>query len=406
LPTCTDDVIEAVNFARAAGLRVAAQSTGHGAYALAAGDGTLLVKLENMRGVEIDAANATAKVEGGAQWGDVTAAASPHGLAALAGSAADVGVSGYTVGGGLSWLARKYGLSCNSVTAIEIVTPAGELVRADATENPDLFWAVRGGGGAFGVITGLELALYPVTEVFGGMMLWPIERDREVLNAWRQWVDTVPDEVTSLGRLLHFPPIPDIPEPFRGREFVGIEAVSLLDPAESEALIAPLRALGPEMDTFGMMPADRLAELHMDPPGPVPGLGNGIALTDVTPETIDTIVGIAGAGTGSPLISVEMRHCGGALSTAPQNAGSLPCVDGFTLYAVGIAPVPPLVEAVVGALGALIPALAPWNAERQVISWRETQTPGNELFGAQHERLLQVQAQIDPDGLMQSAHPL
>ncbi len=146
LPETADDVIAAVNYAREHGLRVAAQSTGHGANALAAGEGTLLVKMQNMRGVEIDPGARIARVEGGAQWGDVNGAAAAHGLAGLMGSAADVGVAGYTVGGGFSWLGRKYGLACNNVHAIEVVTADGELVRTDAEHNPDLFWAVRGGG--------------------------------------------------------------------------------------------------------------------------------------------------------------------------------------------------------------------------------------------------------------------
>jgi FAD/FMN-containing dehydrogenase len=406
-PETVDDVIAAVNYAREAGLRVAPQATGHGSYVLAAGDGTLVLKLGKMRGVEIDADAGIARVEGGAQWGDVTAASTQHGLVALAGSSADVGVAGYTTGGGLSWLARRHGLACNSVRAVEVVNAAGELVRADAETNPDLFWAVRGGGGAFGVITAFELELFPVEMVYGGAMLWPIERDTEVLQAWRTWVDTVPDEVTSLGRLLHLPPIPEIPEPFRGRDFVAVEAVCLLDAEEGAAMLEPLRALGPEIDLFGMMPGIALEKLHMDPEGPVPGIGEGLVLTDVTDETIEAAVRTAGHNSGSALVSFEFRHLGGAVARPAEGAGCLASLDeGFIAYGVGMTPVPPLVEAVKGSVSATFGALEPWRGARQLPSWRESVTAPAELFGTSYERLQTVKADVDPDNLFQSSHSL
>ena len=397
-PATVDEVIAAVNYARQAGLRVAPQATGHGSYVLAAGDGTMVVKLEKMRGVEIDVDSATARVQGGAQWGDVTAASTPHGLAALAGSSPDVGVAGYTTGGGISWLARRHGLACNAVRAVEIVTANGELVRADPDTNPDLFWAVRGGGGAFGVITAFELELFPVDMVYGGAMLWPIERDTEVLQAWREWIDTVPDEVTSLGRLLHLPPIPEIPEPFRGRDFVAVEAVCLMDAADGAAMLEPLRALGPEIDMFGMMPAAALEKLHMDPEGPVPGIGEGMVLADVTDETIDAAVRTAGNNSGSALVSFEFRHLGGAVARPSEGAGCLASLDDpFIAFGVGMTPVPPLVEAVKGSVSATFGALEPWRGKRQLPSWRESVTAPAEMFGTSYERLLTVKADVDPE---------
>ena len=147
-----------------------------------------------------------ARVAAGEVWLNVVGAAAEHGLAALAGSSPDVGVVGYTLGGGLSWLARKYGLAANSVTAVELVTAGGELVRADRENEPDLFWAVRGGGGSFGVVTAIEMELFPISEVFGGMMLFPIERASEVVATWRAWTDGVSEDVTSCARLLWLPP--------------------------------------------------------------------------------------------------------------------------------------------------------------------------------------------------------
>src|SRR3954466_3854849 len=315
IPETADDIVEVVRFARANGLRVAGQSTGHNAHPLAEGlESTVLVKTHRMRAVEIDAGARVARVEPGTLWMDVTQPAGEHGLAALAGSSADVGVTGYVLGGGISWLARKYGLATNNVVGIELVNADGDVVRASAGENPDLFWALRGGGGSFGIVTAIELELFPVKELYAGWLIFPMERADEVLNAWREWVETVPDEVTSVGRLLQIPPLPDIPEPLRGRRLVVVEAAMIMDEGEASKMLKPLRKLGPEMDTFATIPATGLQELHMDPPGPVPGKGDHMLLRDLTPAGIEKVVEVAGARSTSPLLSVEFRHLGGAVA--------------------------------------------------------------------------------------------
>src|SRR4051812_44382653 len=313
IPESAEDVVEIVRYARANGLRVAPQGTGHNAHPLAESLGyTVLLKTHRMRGVEIDTSARSARAEAGALWMDVTAPASELGLAPLAGSSPDVGVVGYSLGGGISWLARRYGLSANSVLAIELVDAGGDLVRASADENPELFWALRGGGGSFGVVTAIEIALYPVADLYAGWLIFPMERASEILPAWREWVETVPDEVTSIGRLLQVPPLPTIPEPLRGRRLVVVEAAMLMTEAEALELLAALRALGPEIDTFATIPAAGLQELHMDPPQPVPGLGDHLLMRDLTDEAIDKVVEVAGAESTSPLLSVEFRHLGGA----------------------------------------------------------------------------------------------
>ena len=217
MPGDAEEVAAAVRAAGAAGLRVAVQATGHGAGPRRNLEGTLLINTSRMRGASVDPASRTARVEAGAQWRDVGPLAAEHGLAALHGSAPDVGVVGYTLGGGVGWLGRRYGLAANSVTAIEVVTADGEAVRADADTEPDLFWALRGGG-SFGVVTALEFRLYPVESLNVGWLVWPWEEARRVLARWAEWTDTVPEEVTSIGRILQLPPLPDLPEAFRGRQ--------------------------------------------------------------------------------------------------------------------------------------------------------------------------------------------
>src|SRR6188508_1078204 len=254
LPETVDDVVAAVDHARAAGLRVVVQGTGHGAGSTPL-DGALLINMARMTGVEVDAGTQTARVAGGALWRDVVEAAVEHGLTALHGSAGDVGVVGYSLGGGIGWLARKHGLSASSVLSAVVVTADGEVVQADHETNPDLFWALRGGGGSFGIVTEVEIALYPVAEAYAGWLAWPVERAVGVLARWAEWTKDAPDEVTSVGRLLQVPPAPEVPEPLRGRRLVVVEAAFLGDERAGRELLGPLRTLGPEIDTFGVVPA-------------------------------------------------------------------------------------------------------------------------------------------------------
>jgi FAD/FMN-containing dehydrogenase len=185
-------------------------------------------------------------------------------------------------------------VAANSVTAVELVTPDGRLLRADADHEPDLFWAVRGGGGSVGVVTALTMELYPVAELYAGALFFGIERTSEVLHAWREWTDTVPDEVTSMGRLLRLPPLPEVPELLRGRAFALVEAAYLGDAAAGAGLVRPLRELGPELDTFATIPAPALSRLNVDPEQPIPSVGDGALLTDFPAAAIDTLVALAG----------------------------------------------------------------------------------------------------------------
>jgi FAD/FMN-containing dehydrogenase len=406
LPESADDVIAVVRWARLRGLRVAPQGTGHNALPLGSLAHTVLVKTERMRGVEIDPQAQIARVEAGVIWAEVSDAAAEHGLAALAGSAPDVGVVGYSLGGGISWLARRYGLAADSVTAVELVNADGELIRADAEHHADVFWALRGGGGSFGVVTALEFKLYPIAEVYAGVLFFPLERGAEVLRAWRRWVDDVPDEVTSIGRFLQFPPIPDIP--LAGKSFAVVEATSLLGQAATDELLRPLRELGPAKDTFATMPVQELQHVHMDPKHPVSGFGDSLLLADLTDAAIDALVRAAGAGSGSPLLSVELRHMGGALSRRARGAGALATIDGsFLMFAVGATPNAELSAAVKAHVEVVQAALAPWDSGRMHLNLAQRRERGERLFGdAVYRRLQAVKAAVDPDDVFRSNHPI
>ena len=408
LPETANDVAAVVRLSRSHGLRIAAQGTGHNAAPLGDLADTILVKTSRMRGVAIDPALRLARVEAGVLWIEVTAKAAEHGLAALAGSSPDVGVVGYTLGGGISWLGRKYGLSTNNVSAIEVVTADGELVRADRNNHADLFWALRGGGGSFGVVTAIELELFPIATVHAGWLIWPMERADEVLRAYSEWVETVPDEITSVGRLLRVPPLPDIPEPVRGRELVVVEATYLGDEAGAAELLRPLRALEPELDTFATIPVSTLSKLHMDPEHPVPGIGDGMLLTELSPEAVGAVVDAAGAESGSPLLSVEIRHLGGALARTSDRHGALDRLDaGFAMYAIGVPVTPEIGEAVKAGIARVHAALAPWDARQMYLNFADhAREPGRFHSAGAYGRLREIKARYDRSDVFRSNHPI
>lgn len=406
LPETVDDVVDVVEHARLVGLKVAVQGTGHGAGAPL--DGTLLVNTSRMTGVEIDPVARVARVAAGTIWADVVDAAVPHGLTALHGSASDVGVVGYSLGGGVGWLARKHGLSSSSVLAAEVVTAGGEVVRADPETNADLFWALRGGGGSFGVVTEVEIALYPASEVYAGWLMWPIDRAEDVLAAWADWTRNAPDEVTSIGRLLQIPPIPEMPEPLRGRQLVVVEAAYLGDERSGRELLEPLRGLGPEIDTFATIPARALTELHRDPPGPVPGRGAGWMLDRVDADAVRELVAVAAMDGTSPLLSLEVRHLEGALGRPDPNGGALSHLEApYVMYAVGAVTSPEAVASIGERVDAIRSSLAPWLSRSAYFHFAERGVDKRALYPAGvYERLAGVRADVDPEGLFRARHTI
>ena len=406
LPADADDVVAIVNWARANGLRIAPQGTGHNASAIASLETTILLSTQRMRGVEIDVDAQVARVAAGTLWLEVTEASSPHGLFPLSGSSPDVGVVGYTLGGGLSWLGRKHGLASNSVTAIELVTPGGELLRATADEHADLFWALRGGGGSFGVVTAMEFRLFPHGEVYAGMFLYPFERAGEVLRAWRDWAPTAPEEVTTSIRLLHLPPLPDLPEFLRGRSVVVIDGAFTGDAEGGAEAVAALRALTPELDTWAMVPAVALSHLHMDPEEPMPGASGSTMLGALDDAALAAFE--AGVQPGAPLLLAELRQLGGALGRVPEGAGALGALDGdYAYYTVGVAMSPEIGAAVATAAAQAVAALSPYATGSGFLNFVEQPTDTSKLYPAEaYERLRAVRTAVDPDGLMVSNHPI
>jgi len=405
LACSAQQVADVVRFARRHGLRVAAQGTGHNPAPLGLLADTILVKTAAMRLVSIDPAARIARAEAGVLWREVAEAAAEHGLAALAGSSPDVGVTGYTIGGGISRLSRAYGLAANNVEAIEVVTADGRIVRTDACTEPDLFWALRGGGGSFGVVTAIELRLFPITEVYAGLLWWPGEAAAEVLQAWRQLTQSgLPDEFTSSARVAHFPAASGVPEHLRGRSFTIITVSHLGTPAEADALLAPLRAQHPVTDTIQMIPAEALGHVHLDPEQPTPSVGDGLMLARLTAEAIDTLVRVA----RPPLLAAELIHIGGEMKRARPASGALAAIDAdYALLAVGLAPFPQAASAVACSVAELQTAMSPWAARQMYLNLADTRRDPATFWTPQaYDRLRHIKAAVDPGNLIRSNHPV
>ena len=408
IPEDAADVARAVRFARDRGIRVAVQGTGHNAAAHGDLAGVLLIKTERLRDVRVEPATRTARVGAGVTWGEVVGPAAEHGLAALAGSSHDVGIVGYSLGGGVSWLARKHGLAAERITAIEFVSAHGDLREVTALTDPDLFWAIRGGGGNFGVVTAMEFELLPITEVYAGALFFPYERAGEVLEAWRQWTRSVPDEVTSVGRMIQIPPIPDVPEFLRGRSFTVIEATFLGTEQQGAELLAPLRELGPEMDTFAIVTPPDLLALHMDPPGPVPGQGDHQMLADLDAESLQRLGAAVGPGTDSPLLSFEFRHIGGALGRRGEGSGALGALGGrYMTFAVGMLMDPAMAPPLQTAFAAAREALEVVDSGAAYLNFAESRVEPGAIFGERTlGRLREIRANVDPEGMFLANHSI
>jgi hypothetical protein len=377
------DAVDAVNCARREGRRIVVLSPRDAAPA-DAGD-ALVVSTAAMTRVEIDEDMWRARVEAGALWRDVALPASELGLAPLAAQAGDSPVVPDTLHGGVSWLARLHGLACNSITAVELVTPDGELVRADFANECDLFYALRGGGEQLGIVVAVELLLHPVAELYAGSLMWPIERAGEVLRRWRDWTRTAPVELTSVARLLRLPDDHGVPAPFRGRAFVAIEAAYAGCADSGSTFIDHLRHLEPEIDTFTTVPPAGMLALHGDAELERGHRVGGHMILDALPdEAIDALLAAAGPGVDTPVGSVEIRQLGGAVAAEARYAGAAPCVDAdFVAVAVGAADEGEH-AAMAAATAAALGRLAPWDH-------------GDPLKPCARERVREIKRETDPE---------
>ena len=331
-----DDVVAAVRWAVANGLQISVQPFGHGSGADVSG--ILLLRTRQLDQIDIDLDRHTAVVGAGVTHGQLSAALAGTGLTHLVGSNPAPSVVGSTITGGLSWFGRALGLGCDSIVSAELVDGTGRVRRVSATEQPDLLWALRGGGGAFGVVLSLEVALHPVPAIYGGSLFWPIEAMPEVLDTFRTVCAVAPEWVTSWFQVHRFPSLPRVPEPVRGRSMVSVAVTCLAERAAAEQALALFRRLpGLEVDTLGQVPGERVPHLTQEPTEPTAVVRRSTLLARFDDEAITGLVAAAGPASGSPVALVQIRHLGGALSRAPHQPGCHgPISEPFTLQAVGL----------------------------------------------------------------------
>jgi hypothetical protein len=400
-----DDVAKVIGFAHDNGLKVAGQGTGHGAVPLGPLEGTILIRTVRMRHVQVT--DDSARVEAGVLAEELGLAAHEGGRSFLPGTSPNVGVIGYSLGGGLSWLGRKYGWACNRINSIELVAADGEPRAVDGATDPELFWALRGAGGGYAIVTALHVELVPVTEAYAGTLLFPAEVAADGLRRYRDWTAELPDEVASILRFMNLPPIPDIPEPIRGKKLLQIAACVIGSQEDGEKALAPLREIGePVMDTFDKVPSTALSRIAMDPEPPVPALGHHMTLGELPDEAIDTYVEVAGPESDSPLLLAEVRHLGGALARPAENGGALDKLDAeYVALGIGMLMDPNMREPIDAQLDKMMDAMKPWSAEGGYYNYAERPCDVDAILPEQTCRhLAQVKRSWDPDDLIRANH--
>ncbi len=406
-PASPPEVSTVLRAAASVGLNVAPQGTGHGAPPLAGHlHDAVLLRTSAMTELRVDAARRTARVGAGALWGDVVERAGRVHLAALHTSSPGVGVVGSSLGGGLSWYARQHGLQCSAITAVELVLADGTFVRATDQADSDLLWAARGGGGGFGVVTALEFDLFPVSRVYAGKLAWDWSHAQRVLTAWGEWAASAPESVTSVARLFQAPDLPWLPADVRGRKLVIVDAVVLAGRDAATRVLAPLRALRPEVDTFDECSAASVADLQLDPTAPTAVYANSVLLDDLPERAVDALVATAGQGSGSDLLFVELRQLGGALSRPAPRAGALDRIDGSVLVlCVGVDEGGGW-AAVREDANRVTDALQPWASGSAYLLMADADVDEQRGWPASSwQRLLDIRAAADPYGLFLSPHP-
>lgn len=402
-----EDIAATVRFAAANGLRVAPQSTGHGAASMGDLGGTILLRTSRLAGVHIDPAARTATVQAGALWRDVAGPAAEHGLVGLHGFSGGVGVAGYTLGGGIGWLSRREGFASSHVRGFDVVGADGQARRVDAASDPELFWALRGGGGAPVIVTGFELELFELREAYGGTLMWPIEQAPEVIAAYREWIAGVPVELTSTIKLLRFPSLPTVAEHLRGRAMVSVVLVFTGPEARGDELVSPLRGVSkPDVDTLAMVPGSALGGLAGDPTDPLPALGHAALLDRIGPAATDAFLALAGPGADTPLTSLEIRHLGGALGGAGRDTGAAGSLDAQGLvYATAAAPTPEARERVRAALRDVADGFTPFSGSRDaILTFDERPSLRGSFAPDVADRLEAIRRARDPDGLLVANH--
>ena len=398
-----EDVAATLRWAAQRRLRVAIQATGHGPSAGV--DGGVLITTRRLAGVSVDPHARTAWIGAGVKWGRVIEAAAAHGLAPLNGSTSDVGALGYSLGGGLGLMARKYGFAADHVRTVRIVTSDGLMRTVDADHEPDLFWAVRGAGkGRFGVVTEIEVDLVPVSRLYGGAIYYPASAAAAVMHAFGPWTQRLPEETTTSIAMLRLPDLPHVPAPIRGQFVVHLRVSHLGSTEDGERLLAPMRAVAPALiDAVREMPYTAVDAIHSDPVNPGPAYEAGVLLRTLPAEAVDALLAVAGPGVQIPLAMVELRQLGGATARPAPIPNAVSGREGaYSLLALG--PMLPGVEHLVPAVvKSVLDAVEPFTAPTSLANFQGHAADPDEEFSAwplaDRERLVLAQKTYDPAGM-------
>ncbi|WP_432946896.1 FAD-binding oxidoreductase [Kribbella sp. CA-253562] len=407
--TSDEDAAAVVRIAAAAGVPVRVLATGHGS-AVPVADG-ILVTTRRLGGVSIDASRRIARIGAGCRWAEVIAAASEHGLAPIAGASDNVGCIGYVTGGGLGPLARTFGFSSDWARSFRLVTADGTVRTASAEENPDLFWALRGGKSGFGIVTSMEFELVELSTLYGGSVFFDADQIAPVFSAWVDWTKTLPESATSSAIILRLPPLEFIPEPLRGKTVLSVRFAHVGASTAGERLFQPIRDTAPALiDSVQEMPASRIADIHNDPRDPGPGWDRGHLLTDLDAEFVSAFLGAAGPDQQVPFVAIEIRHLGGAVARdVPEGSAVGGRGAAYTFIMIGV-PDPKLFDSVLPpAAEALLAPLQPWISPEHNVNYAGGLTvPGayEACWPAEtFQRLAEIRSSYDPAGVFPYGPP-
>ncbi len=401
-----DDVAAAVRWAADHRMPVAVQATGHGA--IVSYDRGMLISTKHMQSLTLDPVARTVRVGAGVRWRQVIEAAEPHGLVPLNGSSSDVGAVGYTLGGGLPILGRTFGFASSYLRAADIVTADGQLHRVSAQNDPDVFFALRGGKPSVGIVTSMTIGLVPLPAFYGGCAFFDGDHADRLFHAFRDWTAALPDTTTTAIRLLRLPPLPEVPEPLRERLTVQLIVAHAGNAATGASLIAPMRALAPAIfDDIRERPYREADQVYRDPEQPIPTKETSALLSELTPEAIDAIMTVAGPGVRTPLLLAELRHLGGMLARTadpPDAAGARDAA--YSLFMLGIL-TPATAETLPGALAEAAATMAPFATGHSFVNL--TGPPASAAEAARswpaeiYDQLLRTKQAYDPSDRFQFA---
>ena len=403
-----DQIRQAIGYAVVEGLPVRVHATGHASAAVRPMRDALLIRTALDGGVEVDAGRRVARIPAGTRWGAVVEAAAPHGLTAPHGSSPTVGAVGFLLRGGLSFYGRKVGLGVNSIRAIELVTADGELRRVDDAHDPELFWALRGGGGGFGVVTAVEIDLFRAFRVVTGAAYWPAGHAARLMSAWQRWTLDAPWEATTSVRVMNLPQHPQVPPPLAAGPVFCVDGAVVDTTGDiaalrqrAEDLLGPLRAVAePLIDTWQEAAPAAVLEAHMDPADPVPVVGDHMLLGEIGDDAVAEFLRLTGEGSGSPLIVAGLRQLGGAYAVPKPGKGALDHLTARYSYAGSAVPDGPVTEGVIrGHCAKIRTGLAPWDTGKTVPSFVESYgQPQRHLRPDQVYAADRIRHRVDPSG--------